>query len=336
MRLRGHGLVVRAIVTLASVGFGCSPAKTPPKVTLAPLETTRLTSLAPGPGSRWVVALRPRTLFASKLAAPIAKIVPEKGLDRLSKLVGFDVRQANDVLIVGYASANLYAAHLPDGTSPGAAVDAFELRILPPSGRASPRPDVVRAWGSTADGARASLVGLWSSKGDAVVGEAGRLGPIAATMALATGKLAPTRALSAQAPFAELARWAGDAEVAMFARCPLTELGADALGSAAPPVVATECEGAGITARSLEGGKVGIALHVTGRWGTDAEAARKELTTILERVTKSDLGKALGLETKPIVTASESAVDASIELAAATVADGLHKLVAADVSELLK
>ena len=334
-RARGGGAAAIAGVAIAMVG--CSPAKTAVKEPLPALETTRLEGLAAGPGARWAIALRPKAILGSGLGTALSKIVPPQGLERLSKLVGFDVRQTNDALIVGYASATLYAAHLPAGTSPGAVVDAFELRILPPSGRASPRPDLVRAWGSTADGARASVVGLWSTKGDTIVGEGGRLGPVMATIALATGKLAPARALSAQAPFVELARWAGDAEVAMFARCPLTDLARDALGQGTPPVVVTECDGAGMTVRPLAGGRMAVALHVSGRWGSDAGAAQKELAAILEHVTTSDLGKALGLDAaKPIVTANAAAVDASFELDAAIVAEGLRKLVSADVVELLK
>jgi hypothetical protein len=325
-----------ALVALGSGAVGCSPAKTPPKESYPPLETAQLTALSPGPGARWMITARPSALFASTLAAPLSKIVPESGLARLSKLVGFDVKRTPDALFVGYASATLYAAHLPDGTSPGAAVDAFELRILPPSGRASPRPDLVRAWGSTADGARASLVGLWSTKGDAVVGEGGRLGPVTATIALATGKLAPARALSMQAPFVELAKWAEGAEVAMIARCPLSELARDTV-KGEPPVVIQECDGAGLTVRPRDGGKVAIAMRVTGRWGKDAEAARNEASAILQQVITSDLGKALGLEdARPIVTSNAGAVDASVELDAMTVAEGLRKLVSADVADLLK
>jgi hypothetical protein len=321
---------------LAVLGVGCGPAKTPAPPPPLPLETATLSAIAQGPGARWVVTARPRDIAHGPLMAPLSLVVPAAGVDRLSKLVGFEVREAPDALLVGYAGATLYAAHLPTGTSPQGALEAAELRLFPPLGKSTPRPDLVRAWGSTAAGGRASVAAMWSVRGDAIVGESGRLGPVQVAMALATGKLSSARALAKQAPFDALATWAGDAPLAVLGRCPLTELVGKAAGGGDAPVVLDECDGAAMTFRPAPGGKLVIAIRLAGHWGKDAALAAEETRKILEQVSKSDLGQSLALVDASIeVTGGASSVDATIVASATALATGLRKLVESDVADVL-
>jgi hypothetical protein len=338
---------MRSIV-VASFGvalLACSPAKPPPKPELPPLETSSLSAIAQGPGAKWAVLARPKAIAQGELGALLTKIAPPQGIDRLSKTLGFDARALPDALFVGYAATTTYAAHLPQGASPADALDAFKRRILPPSGEASPRPDLVRVWGSMPSGSRASLAAMWSARGDAVIAEAGRFGPVPVAIALAEAKLSPARALAKQAPFDALLAWAADAPIAAFARCPLD----DVLGSSGSngsngddagkdaPVVAQECDGAAISARSAGAGKVLLSVHVTGKWGKDAALAEKDLAAAIDRVVQSDLGRALGLRDAKIETASGSdAVDARVTVDGATLAEGLRRLTEASIADVLR
>ncbi len=323
-------------LTLAIVGCP-SPPKPPPKAELPPLVTTMLGEVVQGPGARWSLRVRPEAIAKSPIFTQISSIAPADGFDRLDRLVGFPTREVPEALIVGYASSTVYAATLPKGTSPDGAIAAFEKRMFPPNGRASPRPDLVRVWGSTAAGGRASLVGLWSTKGDSVVGESGRLGPVAVTMALSTGKLSVARALSTQAPFVALAAWAGDAPFVASARCPLGDvLGSNVGTDGSAPIVVQECDGAALTLRPLPAGKLALAIHLTGRWGSDADAARAEVQAIVDRIRASDLGKALALrDVVPTVTATKEAVDVAAVLDATALANGIRALIEPDLRTLL-
>lgn len=317
-----------------SLAAACSPAKAPKPPDLPALETSSLAAIAQGPGARWAIVAHPKAIAAGDLGALLTKVAPPLGIERLSKTLGFDARAVPDALFVGYTATTIYAAHLPQGTSPADAIDAFERRILPPNGKASPRPDLVRAWGSMPSGSRASEVAMWSTRGDAIVAESGRFGPAPVAIALAEKKLAPSRSLEKQAPFASLLAWAGDAPIAAIARCPVVDVlggGKDA------PIVAQECEGAVLVARSAGAGKVLLAVHVTGRWGKDAAAAEKDLAAAIDRVVQSDLGHALGLRDAKVETSSSpDAVDARVVVDGEALADGLRRLAEASIADVLR
>lgn len=331
-------LSVLSLSVLSLVACG-SPAKTPKKPDLPPLETSTLAGLAQGPGARWVVIVRPTALFAGELATALSKVAPAEGIDRLSTKLGLDVRRVPEALVVGFGASTFYAVRLPNGVSPAAPVDAFEQRVLPPIGKSSPRPDIVRTWGTLPAGARASAAGFWSTHGDVVVGEGGRLGPVLASIGLVTGKLAHARSLERQAPFDALSTWARAAPFAVMARCPLDDLlqGSSA-GAAKSPIVAQECDGAALSVTSAPGGKLVLALHVAGRWGKDAANAEGEVRAALDSVQQSDLGRALGLRDAPAaeVKATAEAVDAVMTVDANELASGLHRLLAAELGDATK
>ena len=311
------------------------PAKMTARADLPPLDTPSLASIAQGPGARWAIVVRPRAIVRGPLGALLASVAPASGIDRLSKTLGLDAPAVPDALFVGYAATTLYAAHVPEGDSPARAIEAFEQRLLPPSGRVSPRPDVLRAWGSMASGSRASEVAMYSTLGDAIVAESGRFGPVAVAIALGTHELSAERSLAHQAPFDALAKWAGDAPVALFARCPLGALLGAVDGAS---VVAQECEGAALSVRAaIPAGHVTLAIRVSGHWGSDAPAAEKELAAALAHVTESDLGRALGLRSASIETAATpAAIEARVSIDGAPLAAGLRRLLAAEVTDVTR
>ncbi len=326
------------IALAASLGACGSDPKTPKKPPLPPLETQTLAGVTQGPGARWVIVVQPKAIFGSELATALGRIVPAAGVDRLSEKLGIDVRKVPEALVAGYGGSTFYAARMPEGASPSLPVDAFEKRVLPPNGRNSPRPDIVRVWGTVAAGGRASAAGLWSTNGDMVVGEGGRLGPVLVALALATKKLVPERSLERQEPFKALAAWAKGAPLAIFARCPLDEVLSGAT-DAKSPIVSQECDGAALSLRPAEKkGFVVIALHIPGRWGKDAQNASDEVRGVIGRVVESDLGRALGLkDAEPAeVTGTPEAVDAKLTVNALVLAEGVRKLTSAELSEVTK
>ncbi len=316
--------------TLVATGCGEPPKPKPPRAALPPLQTSSLTRIAQGPGATWAIVGSPRAIFGGPLAAPVSRVLPKAGLDRLEAKLGFDVRAVPDGLLVGYRATTFWAVHLPAGTAPSSPLDAFEQRVLPPQGRSTPRPDLVRSWGSLAAGARASMAGMWSTLGDVVVTESGRLGPVTASMALATGKLSPARALAADETFAPLLAWVAGAELAVIARCPLSEALVAGEGG---NVLMQECFGVGLSLRPAASGKARLAARVTGAWGKDAEAAAASAASILKQLRDSDLGRALGLRDAPEaeVRAAADAVDVAITVDAALFAEGLGRLLDAEI-----
>ncbi len=329
--------LLAAVTSFACALAACGgKAVVAPKPTMAPLETAPLAAVTQGPGARWVALARPKELFEGPLAGPLAKLVPSEGLDRLGVILGFDLRKAPDALAAQFGESTYYAAHLPAGTSPQTAIDAFERRVLQPSGRSTTRPDVVRAWGSLPSGDRASAAALWSPRGDALAGEGGRFGPVNVAIALASGQLPRSRGLAQQPPFASLFGWSADAPLAVLARCPLSEHVPKSEATEAPALT-EECDGAGLAVRVLPGGRLELRAHVEGRWGKDAPLIEREARGVVARVVAGELGGALGLaDAKIDYASSPTAVDVRVEVDAESFVERLRKLVSAELSEVMK
>lgn len=326
-------LVLPALATLA--GCGGKPAEAP-KGPASPLAIPSLPAITQGPGAGWAVIARPKELFEGPLGAPLATVLPREGLERLRITLGFDLRQSPDALVAGFPESTFYAARLPAGASPQLALDAFQRRAMQPSGTSSTRPDVVRAWGTLPSGARGSTVGLWAQGADVIAAEAGRFGPVNVTIALAAGQLAKGRGLAEQTPFASLLAFTDGAPLRVLARCPLSDQVAKPEGGPAPALT-EECDGAALTARALEGGRLELRAHVEGRWGKDAPLLEQEARSIVKRVTAGELGRALGLEAAPFEFASsERAIDVRVVLDATAFADRLRKLISAELPEVMR
>lgn len=330
-----------ALALLLSGLVSCGPKPVAPKADLPPLETASLAAITQGPGARWVVLGSPKALFEGPLGPQVGKLLPSEGLHRLEVRLGFDLRASTDALMVGYAATTFYAARLPTGAAPSGPLDAFEKRVIPPLGRATPRPDLVRVWGSMPSGVRGSAAGLWSSRGDVIVGEGGRLGPVLASMALAAGKLAKERALANDKTFGPLLSWARPAEVALLARCPLAE----AVGGSPDPdapapkgnVLLQECFGIAVTLRPGDKGKLAVAARVTGAWGKDQGAAAEAMRATFASLSESDVGRILGLRDQtPEVTSGPDAVEARLLLDADAFANGLRRVLAAEIGDATK
>lgn len=332
--------MTRAGLALLSAGLlSCGGPKAPKKPDLPPLETTSLSAITQGPGARWAIVGSPKALFDGPLAPQLGKLVPKEGLDKLKARLGFDLRASSQALMVGFAATTFYAARLPDGTAPSGPLDAFEKRVIPPLGRANPRPDLVRVWGSMPSGVRGSIAGMWSSRGDAIVGEGGRLGPVLASMALAAGKLSAERALSSDKTFAPLLAWSKPAEIAVLARCPLAEAlgGASDVDAPKGNVLLQECFGIGVTLRPGGNGKLSVTARVTGAWGKDAGAASEAMRATFAAVSESDVGRVLGVrDLTPEVTATPEAVEARLAVDAEVFANGLRRVLAAEIDDATK
>jgi hypothetical protein len=324
---------------LAIFLLGCGPKApaAPPKPKSAPLDTSSLTAITQGPGVRWAIVAAPQKIFTGPLAPYVSKLLPASGLDKLSVRLGFDLRAASSAVMAGFAATTFYAARLPEGTAPTPALEAFEKRIIPPIEKSNPRPDLVRVIGGMPAGARGSAVGMWSSRGDAIVGESGRLGPAVAAMALAAGKLSAERSLAHDKTLGPLLTWGGNAEVSVLARCPVAE----ALGGTADAekenVLLQECLGVAITFRAGAPGKLLVSARIAGAWGKDAPIAEDELRATLARVAESDVGRVLGIrDAKSEIHATASAIDATLTVDAAVFSEGLGRVLSQQIGDATK
>lgn len=324
---------------LALVLLGCGPTRVaePPKPKSTPLETASLAAITQGPGARWALVGAPRSIFTGALAPYANKLLPRAGLDKLQARLGFDLRAASSAVMVGFAATTFYAARLPGGTAPTPALEAFEKRIIPPIERSTPRPDLVRVIGGMPAGTRGSAVGMWSTHGDAIVGESGRLGPAVAAMALAAGKLPADRSLARDKTLGPLLTWAGNAELAVLARCPVAE----ALGGSADAekenVLLKECLGVALTFRPGPPGKLLVSARISGAWGKDAPIAEDELRATLARVAESDVGRVLGVrDAKSEVHATATEIDATLTVDALIFSEGLGRVLSQQIGDATK
>ncbi len=326
-------------LTLAVALLGCGgPKPVAPKSSGPALETSSLPAITQGPGARWAIVGAPKTLFSGALAPYVNKLVPKQGMDKLQARLGFDLRASPSAIMVGYTATTFYAARLPDGTAPSSPLEAFEKRIIPPTGKSNPRTDLVRIWGDMPAGAQGSAAGMWSSRGDAIVGEGGRLGAVMVSMALAAGKLSSDRALSRDKTFGPLLAWAGNADIAILARCPLSQtLGASSAEDAKGNVLFEECFGIGVTIRPAAAGKLAIAARIAGAWGKDANLAGDETRATISRISESDLGRALGIrDATSEVHVTPDAIDATLTLDAQTFTSGLARILSSELGDATK
>lgn len=328
---------MKSIVLLLVGGLvGCGATATPKaKPTSKPLETTSLTAITQGPGARWAIVGSPRAVFNGPLSPYANKLLPTAGLDKLRTRLGFDLRSAPAAVMVGFAATTVYAARLPDGTAPSAALEAFEKRAIPPLERSTPRPDLVRVIGGLPSGTRGSAVGLWSSHGDAIVAESGRLGPAVTAMALAAGKLSPDRSLAHDKTLGPLLTWATTAEIAIVARCPLAET--INAGGDKHNVLLEECLGVGVAFRSAAAGKLAVMTRIMGAWGKDTTLAEEEVRATIARVAESDVGRVLGFrDAKSDVHATSESIDATVTVDAGVFAEGLGRVLSQQIGDATK
>ncbi len=326
-RLFGTALAL-ACAALSSGGCGAPAAPPPPpKKQVAPLDTSSLAALTQGPGVKVALLVSPKALFSGPLASAMTKLLPNAGMDRLTTKLGFDLRLSREAMIVELAATTFYAARLPDGVAPSSALAAYEETVIPPKTRASPRPDLMRVTGKRPGGLDGSAAGLWSSLGDVIVAESGRLGPVLASMLLAAGKLPKERSLAYEKTFAPLLVWAKGAEIAIVGRCPL---GGKMLQGG--NVLTQECDGAALTIRPGAPGKLAVAVRVNGAWGKDAELVSEAMRGTFHDVSESDLGRVLGMrDVTPEITATKDAVTGQITLDADVVATGLFRVLEPDL-----
>ncbi|MGZ3420028.1 MAG: hypothetical protein ACXWUG_14110 [Polyangiales bacterium] len=322
-----------ALVVTTSIGCSSQPKVVTPKHQLPPLETSSLPAITQGPGAKWALVLMPKAIYSGPLSAPMNKLVPKEGMDTLATRLGFDLRGARDAWMVGYTATTFYAVHLPEGVGPSGVLDSFDKRLITPKGKSNPQPDLARVWGTLAAGTRASAAGMWSSKGDVVVGEGGRLGPVIASMALATGKLSKERSLASDKTFGPLLAWASGAEIALFARCPLAEaMGTGGAAAKEDNALVTECFGAGVTLRPSKG-KLLVSVRVTGLWGKDAGSASDALRATFARLSESDLGRSLGFRDAVVsVKGTPEFVDGEVTVDPEVLAAGLRRLLDSEIS----
>jgi hypothetical protein len=324
---------VRVLVVALVIGCGATPKAAPPKPKSPPLDTASLTAITQGPGARWAIVGSPRAVFSGPLAPYANKLIPGAGLDKLQARLGFDLRKASSAAMVGFAATTFYAARLPDGVAPSAPLEAFEKRAIPPFEKSAPRPDLVRVIAALPSGTKGSAVGMWSSHGDAIVAESGRLGPALASMALAAGKLARERSLASDKTFGPLLLWASSAELAVIARCPLGDVEA----SEKDNVLFQECFGVGVAFRSAGAGKLTIATRITGAWGKDQKLAEDEVRATIARVAEADVGRVLGIrDAKVEVSAKGDAIDATLTVDAGVFTEGLGRVLAPQIGDATK
>jgi hypothetical protein len=336
-------IAMGAIVATMSCGGARPP--TPKPVPPGPLTLAPLTAITQGPGARWVVLAQPTAVLGGplgELAAHALTTTRQELADGLKKKLGIDFSATPDLLVARYEEATFYAVTMPSGASASTPLATLDGRLLPPYARTSPRSDIARLAGSLASGTRVSAATMGEAP-SVFVAESGKFGPVLVSIALATGKLQAARALASSKPYDALFPWvtSTSAPLAWMAACPVGDAvdGGKSDGAATKaPVVLTECDGVGVTLQVLDGHRVRLRAHVTGRWGKDAATAADDLKATIERVVASDLGHALGLRDLSgsrvaVALASDATtIDAAVDLDGDRFAEGLRGLVNRDLN----
>lgn len=321
-----------AVGAFAASACGGAPVAPPAGEERPPLRLASLTDLVPRAELGHLIITRPREIAAIPWLIPgIAKIAPEKNLDRFAASTGLDLRGLHDAVIATHGPSTVYIVRY--NGDPRVVERWFRSRIVAREKRVIERPDVVFIAGVI--GTQESAIALLGTS-VAVIQHGGGAsrGPARIATLYAEGRLKRSPVALAEEPLKGLAERLGNAPALAFSLGPFEgELargargllaGATAIGASARPSV-------------REGILVSIA--VAGDFSTSGEAARVELYHAWDDLTKSSLGKLLALDQpkdKPLATHHKDAVAITVELDPNKLATGLASATSARVNEIMR
>lgn len=327
------GALAAALGLLAPACGAPAPAPRPPAPPLPPLRTGDLTALLPLAGLRWLILARPREIAAIPWLIPaIARIAPERNLDRYAASTGVDLRQIQEAAIASYAGgATLYLAR--HSGAPVTIERRLRRRLTGKVRRAEERPDLVRVSGDLGPTPHALVLlgrdvlafqdGGSPSRGPARIASLYALGKLSRSPTALAGE--PLRSLAARfgpAPVRALALGPFEGELARGARGLLA--GATAIGAAARP-----------SARE----RIAVAVAVTGDFSTSGPAASEELLAAWDDLASGSFGHLLGLDAPlepPLAMHAPEAVAIAVELDPDRLARGLAAATGARVEEIMR
>jgi hypothetical protein len=322
----------RLVLVLA---MGCAaPPKAPPPAATTPLHLVPLADLVAAAGLIWIIEAHPRALFMEPGLIPaLATVLPEAELDAATKARGgVDVRSVDDLVAAGYPEATVLLAH--QVVDPARLEAAFADRVADVQGRAidrasdDPRGALTRVWGSRGM-AHESLVVF----GREAVGLAlGRDARLRAAELFAEGKLSKARPAWGADPLRKVAELLGEAQLRAAAPGPFDDAWSKGFGG-----MLGAATGAGVAARPA-GDTLEVRVVLTGPWGDRARDAEGRIRSCYEVLTKSGLGRVLGLdhpEAPPRITSSPDHVQIDVRLRAATLLGGVAEATTLDVEGIM-
>jgi hypothetical protein len=336
--VRRRDALVALTSALALLACGSGPASSSPPARpaspLPPLHLDPITDLVAAAGLVWLVDARPRAIFGElDLIPALGLVMPEANLDAFAKdNGGVDLRQVTALAYARYESASLAIARgLFD---PPRVERAFAARVSPLDGRANDEGRMVRLWG-TAGGER-QQVAIFGQ--EVVALERGKLGPLRAAEAFATGRLKRAKPALRTDPLTRAAELLGDAPLRVFAPGPFEGDLDQAFGGLLRAVAAV-CASASPAGATPEGhAKLRMKLALLGAWGADAPRAAERVGAVFHRLAEDPIGRLCGADTPldgPVVTPGPDAITLEVTLDALAVARGIHDVTAADVREIM-
>lgn len=299
-----------------------SPAPPPP------LRVLPLTGLVPSAGLRWLVIVRPAELFgAPDLIAPLARLVPNGGLDLFRETTGVELRTMPSALVAGFDRSTLYLGAAT--FDPTVVETKFRERLLESGPRLAPRPDLVRLAGRIGS----SLDTLLLLGRDAVAVAVGDSLPVRAVEAYTLGRLRAPPALAAP-PLAGVAARLGDAPVLAFAPGPFEGEWAEGVRGLLHAATAV-----GLAIRLTPRAGLHLTAVVAGDFARDPTRAGDLLLAAFRDLAESPLGRLAALDTPrtpPTVTPAEGALVLEVELEALPLLRGIEDAVSSQAREIFR
>lgn len=315
---------------LGAVAAACagSPAAGPKAPPLPELHLDPLTDLVAAAGLVWMVTARPQEVMATPtLASVVGAAAPDAALDAAARrLGGADVRQAEELVVVGLQSATMVLARLP--VAPASVEQAFAKRAAQVEGRAEDR-GVVRVWGTV--GQEREQVALFGSRGLGV--EVGAFGPLQTAAYFAEWRLKRSPPALRAEPLAGLLERLGPAPVRAFAPGPFDVERVAGLLRAATAV--------GAAARATDRprpGALALKLVLTGAWGADARAAAERLEAYFRLLGEDPLGRLTGLDRPlqgPVATGEPDGLALDVTLDSVSLCQGVRAIAGAPLAEIM-
>ncbi|MCS6900095.1 MAG: hypothetical protein RMJ98_10705 [Myxococcales bacterium] len=310
------------LIHLPLVGCSTPAPQPPPSPPPLGLHLDPLSDLLPAGGLDLLVLIRWGEVHRA-LGPQLQLLLPPDGLDALSQYLGFELRQAEEILVGSYGATTLYLLRVP--YDPLRVERQFRERLTHDLQRSNDGPGVVRVTGRIGETPR----GLATLLPDVLAFEVGPTGPLKAVVAFAQGKLKKAHPALAAEPLRTTAAHLEDGPLRLFfSSHEASWKGAHGL-----------LERAVAAAFSLRPSQGNLVLQgvLLGAWDNPPKEALQRLALTVQDVQSSPLGRLTGLDKPPEpfrMEGDEEVLRLSGVISADKLARGLRDMTRASMDEL--
>jgi len=305
----------------------------PNQPTAAPRSATSIrrvgpvTDLVPAAGLRWMLVARGHELSESPaIARAVLRLVSQEHLDAFARVNGIDLRALPLGCIAGFDFGELYLAQ---GVDRAAAERAFKNRLSVEPRARNLDPDLVWIDGLVGNTPEA-FVGVGRDQVAIAVGD---LSLARASVGFATGKLIRSPSALHGAALSAVSDPTA-APLLFYAPGPFQDKWEHGIAGLLANTTALR-----VAVTPGDANHVDVELTMMGQYSHDPDDTERRLISSWEAVSKSPLGRLLGLDSEN--THAEPLADGQrarllVKIATEPLATGLHDVVSGDLLEILQ